>query len=133
MVDNDDTICVYTVLHLPDELLGLSHSFLGDGDFGFIAPVCKRFKTVYLAYVNDETITTDERATSSISRATRTYSGHAGDNTLQLALFWDCVARHGRVGVMEWAHQQGYSRAWNTRYDYYRSIDVKTCESAADN
>ena len=26
--------CVYTVLHLPDELLGLSHSFLGDGGFG---------------------------------------------------------------------------------------------------
>ena len=37
----DVTDCVHTVLHLPDELLGLSQSFLGGGEFGLIAPVVK--------------------------------------------------------------------------------------------
>ena len=65
----DTTDCVYTVLHLSDELLGLFHSFLGDGEFGFIAPVCQRFKSTYLDHVSDKKITTVERASSSISRA----------------------------------------------------------------
>jgi len=73
----DITDCVYTVLSLPDELLGLSHSFLGDGEFGFIAPVCKRFKSTYLNRVSDKKITSVESATSSISR-TRAYLEYAG-------------------------------------------------------
>ena len=75
-----DTIvldCVYTVLHLPNELLGLTHSFLGDGEFGFIAPVCKRFKSTYLDHVSDKKTTTVESATCSISRA-RTYLEYSG-------------------------------------------------------
>ena len=55
--------CVYTVFHLPDELLGLSYSFLGDGGFGFIAPVCKRFKSTYPNRVSDKKTITVERAT----------------------------------------------------------------------
>ena len=109
MVDDNDTICVYTVLHLPDELLGLSHSFLGVGDFGIIAPVCKKFKSTYLDHVSDTMITTVDRATSSIFRA-RTYLEYAEDDAQHHALFWYCVARYGRVGVMEWAHQRTYSR-----------------------
>jgi ribosomal protein L44E len=71
--------CMYTVLHLPDELLGLSQSFLGDGVFGFIAPVCQRFNSTYLDRVSDKKTTTMERATSSISRA-RNYLEYVGDD-----------------------------------------------------
>ncbi len=133
----DTTDCVYTVLHLPDELLGLSQSFLGDGDFRFIAPVCKRFKSTYLDRVSDKKITNVERANSSISRA-RTYLEYVGDDAEDLALFWYCVARYGRVGVMEWAHQRTYSRVWysrvwNTEVVDIRSIGGNTCEFAAEN
>ena len=64
--------CVYTALQLYDDLLGLAKSFLGDEEFGFIAPVCKRFKSTYLHHVSKKKTTTMERATSSVSRA-RTY------------------------------------------------------------
>ena len=63
---------LYKILRLPDELLGLSQSFLGDAEFRFIAPVCKRFKSTYLDRVSDKKITTVGRATYSISRV-RTY------------------------------------------------------------
>ena len=97
--------CVYTVLHLTDELFGLSHSFLGDGEFRFIALICKRFNSTYIDHVSDKKITTVERATSSISRV-RTYLEYAGDDADDRArTFWYCVARHGRVVMMEWAHQ----------------------------
>jgi len=90
--------CVYTVLHLPDELLGLSHSYLGDREFGFIAPVCKRFKSTYFHRVSDKKITIVERATCSISRA-RTDLEYAGDDAhdRRASMFWYCVARYGRV------------------------------------
>jgi hypothetical protein len=124
---------VYTVLRLPDELLGLSQSFLGDGEFRFIAPVCKRFNSTYLDRVSDKKITTVERATSSISRA-RGYLEYAGEDAEQHARFWFCAARYGRVGVMEWAHQRGYSRFWNTHPSYgERRINVDACKSAAEN
>jgi hypothetical protein len=58
----DTTDYMYTVLHLPDELLGLSQSFLCDGEFEFITPVCKRFKSAYLYHVSDKKTTTVERA-----------------------------------------------------------------------
>ena len=126
------TDCVYTVLHPPDELLGLSHSFLGDGEFRFIAPVCQWFKSTYLDRVSDKKKTTVERATSSISRA-RNYLEYAGEDAQHHARkLWYCVARYGRVEVMEWAHQRGHSSVWNTKVDY-RSIDVETCEMAAGN
>ena len=127
------TDCVYTVLHPPDELLGLSHSFLGDGEFRFIAPVCRRFKSIYLDRVSDKKITTVERATLSISRA-RTYLEHTEGDEFddRSRTFWYCVARYGRVEVMEWAHQRGHSSVWNTKVDY-RSIDVETCKMAAGN
>jgi len=39
-----------TMIHdLPDEIMGLCHSYLGVGHFGFTDPVCKKFKEVYLA------------------------------------------------------------------------------------
>ncbi len=129
----DTTDCVYTVLHLPDELLGLSQSFLGDGEFRFIAPVCERFKSTYLDHVSDEKTTTVERANSSILRA-RTYLEYTeGDEFEDRArTFWYCAARYGRLGVMEWAYQRGYSRVWNTRFNI-RSIGGITCEIAAEN
>ena len=102
--------CVYTVLRLPDELIGLSQSFLGDGEFGFIAPVCKTFKSIYLDHVSDKKITTVERATSSISRASFFLEYAREDAQHHTRKFWHCVARYGRVGVME--------RFWNTHPSY---------------
>ena len=101
----------YTILYLPNEILGICHNFLGPGHFVFIAPVCKRFKTVYLTHVSDEKITTGESCTSSISRA-RPYFAHKGKLSKRLALFWWFNTRYGRLGVMEWAHRRGYSRIW---------------------
>ena len=34
---------------------------------------------------------------------------------------------------MEWAHQRGYSRVWNTRVNYERRINAQTCKRAAEN
>lgn len=101
----------YTILYLPNEILGICHNFLGPGHFVFIAPVCKRFKTVYLTHVSDEKITTGESCTSSISRA-RPYFAHKGKLSKRLALFWWFNTRYGRLGVVEWAHRRGYSRIW---------------------
>ena len=105
-----------TILHHPDEILGLALSFLGAGQFGFIAPVCSRFKYVYLTTVSDEKITNGECITSSISRAEK-YFEDAGTNTKQLIFFWYNVStRYGHVDVMEWAHTQGHSRVWNAQF-----------------
>ena len=43
-----------TILDHPDDLLRLSLFFLGIGHFAFIASVCSRFKTAYLANVSDD-------------------------------------------------------------------------------
>jgi len=87
----------HTILHLPNEILGICHNFLGPGHFVFIAPVCKRFKTVYLTYVSDEMITTGESSTSSILRA-RQYFAHTGNLSKKLALFWCFNTRYGLFG-----------------------------------
>jgi len=104
-----------TALDYPDKLLRLSLSFLGVGHFLFIALVHSKFKSAYLANVSDQKITSGESVTSSILRAEK-YFENAGTDTEQLRLFWLNVARYGRVDVMGWAHEQGYSRVWNQRF-----------------
>lgn len=103
-----------TILHHPNEILGLALSFLGAGQFGFIAPVCSRFKKVYLTTVSDERITNGESITSSISRAEK-YLEEAGSDIKKIAFFWYSAARYSRLEVMEWAHQRGYSHVWEER------------------
>ena len=98
-----------TILDHPDDLLRLSLFFLGIGHFAFIASVCSRFKTAYLANVSDDMCTSGESVTSSISRAEK-YFEDAGTNVVQLEIFWYNVARYGCVDVMALAHHAGYSR-----------------------
>ena len=35
-----------------------------------------------------------------------------GEYTKKLAFFWYCAVKYGRVEVMLWAHQSGYSSVW---------------------
>lgn len=102
-----------TILHLPDEVLGLALSFLSGGHYAFIALVCSRFKIAYLAHVSDDLVTTGDSVTSSMSRAKK-YLEDAGTEIEKIALFWHSAARYGRLEVMEWAHQNGYSFMWQT-------------------
>jgi len=81
-----------------------------------------------------------ERATSSVSCA-RTYLEYAEVDTQHYTMFWNCVAIHGRVEVMEWARQGGHSVIrylrirhscfWNDQVDC-RSIGKFACVSAAE-
>ena len=105
------TTNTYTILHLPNEILGLALSFLGPGHFAFIALVCNRFKETYLDNVSDEKITCGESITASISCA-RQYFEDAGTGGQQFAVFWCNTALYGRLDVMKWAYQRGYSRIW---------------------
>ena len=91
-----------TILAYPDELLRLSLSFLGVGHFAFIALVCSRFKIAYPTNASDETVTSGECVTSSISCAEK-YFEDAGTDSEQLEFFWYNATRYGRLDVMEWA------------------------------
>lgn len=92
-----------TILAYPDELLRLSLSFLGVGHFAFIALVCSRFKIAYPTNAtSDETVTSGESVTSSISCAEK-YFEDAGTDSEQLEFFWYNATRYGRLDVMEWA------------------------------
>ena len=124
----------YTILVIPNEVLGLSLSYLGTGDFGFISPVCKRFKSAYLTYVTSEKkITTGRSLTSSISRVEK-YLGDAGTDNKQIAFFWHSAARYGHVNLMEWAYERGYARFWKEREEphfFSDFIGKGTCRKAA--
>jgi hypothetical protein len=50
----------------------------------------------------------------------------------QLVFFWGNVARYGRVDVMEWAIEQGYSSFWNQRRNYYEYFGANICAKSAE-
>ena len=99
-----------TIHNLNDDLLRLSHSFLGVGHFRYSPLACKRFLALEAGY---RMITTGESVTSSISCAKK-YIDEEGTDTKQLRFFWYAAARHYRFEVMQWAHQQGYSTGSNS-------------------
>ena len=96
----------YTILHLPNEILGIS------SHFRFTALVCNRFKAVNLTDVSDEKITSAEHYTSSIQCAEK-YLSEAGSDTQKIAIFWCNVARYGRWEIIESTHQCGHSLIWS--------------------
>ena len=118
-----------TVYDLYNDLLRLSHSFLGVGHFRYAGIACKMFLQANLTVNGDKKITNTKNVTSSISCA-RQYFDDQGTGTEQLRLFWYSAARYGRVDVMEWAYQQGYSRVWKERY-MHAYIGEKICAVAA--
>ena len=75
-------------------------------------------------------MTTGESVTSSISCAKK-YFEDEGIGKEQLKFFWYNSARYGRVGVMEWARQRGYSAVWMQQHDREGSIGFYICENAA--
>jgi len=78
-------------------------------------------------------ITTGESVTSSVSCAMK-YFQDKGTDIDQLVFFWYNAARYGRVDVMEWARNQGYSDVWTQDNDddfRVSSIGSFTCAIAA--
>jgi len=121
----------YTIHNLHPELIGLSLSFLGVGHFRYGPLACKMLLKPYLATVsNDEKITSGESITLSISCAKKYFDDmNIPDGTRiqnmekqewdkeeelerKLLFFWNNAAKYGRLEVMEWGHQQGYSHVW---------------------
>ena len=116
-----------TIRDLNNDILGISQSFLGGGHFRYGPLACKTLLGSYLASVSDKKITKGESITSTISCAQQ-YFEDVGTGTDQLVFFWFNAARYGRVEVMEWAHQQGYSRIWkDVEVDVYN-----ICREAAE-
>ena len=77
-------------------------------------------------------ITTGEIGTSSISCAQKYFQDERTSKE-KLVFFWaNGAARYGRIEVMEWAHQQGYSAAWEQKHDWQGSNGPHTCQKAAE-
>jgi hypothetical protein len=116
---------VTTIHHLNDDLLGLCHSLLGNGHIRYGPLACKMFLKASEVNPGYRKITTGESVTSSISYV-KMYFEDAGTGDKDLAFFWYSAARYGRVEVMQWAHQAGYTAIWNqeNEYDGYIEFDI---------
>ena len=112
----------HTMIHdINNDLLLLSHAFLGVGHFRYHNIACKMFLRASEEQPGYTKITTGEIATFSISCAQK-YFEDEGTAKKQRESLWDNAARrHGCVEVMQWAHQQGYSVVWGSN----------TCQRAA--
>ena len=72
-------------------------------------------------------ITTGKGVTSSVSCAIKYFEEDEGTGSKQLSFFWlNAARRYDRLGIMEWACQQGYSAVWGVSY-----IGPCICHSAA--
>ena len=76
-----------TIYDLYNDLLRLSHSFLGVGHFRYAGIACKMFLKANLTMNGDEKITNMDIVTSSVS-CDREYFDDEGTGTEQLPLFW---------------------------------------------
>jgi len=61
-------------------------------------------------------LTNISKRSSSVSCAKK-YFQDEGTGIEQLVFFWESAAKYGCVDVMEWAHRQGYSAAWEQEND----------------
>ena len=121
---------VTTIHHLNDDLLGLTHSFLGYRHFRYGPLACKMFLRAS-DLTNNRRSTTGGSVTSSISCAKK-YFEDAGTGDEDLAFFWYSAARYGRVEVMQWAHQAGYTAIWNQEDECDYHIEFDICAKAAE-
>ena len=121
---------ITTINQLADEVIGISLGLLGGvGHFRYGPLACKMFLKASEVNKDFKKITTGESVTSSISCAKK-YFEDKGTGKEILTFFWENAARYGRVEVMDWAHQQGYSTVWNPYVG--ESIGSKTCAKAAE-
>jgi len=108
----------YTIHNLPNELHGLSLSFLGAGHFRYGPFACKMLLKAYLATVSDKKITSGERVTLSISCAKKffddmnipddieTMEQHELEQLDQkISFFCNKAAKYGHLEVMKWGQK----------------------------
>ena len=92
---------------------------------------CKILQKGNLAVNDNKKITSMEVVTSSISCA-RQFFEDEGTDTKELRLFWHSAARYNRIEVMIWAHEEGFSSAWQGNGPSYRSyFEHNPCSVAA--
>ena len=103
---------IYKTIHdLPPEVLRLIFTFLGSGHFRFIGGTSHIFRELYLSTsVGSESTTTIENVVSSVS-CVELYLKEAGTDDPQLRDILNGAASYGRLDILEWAHQRGYSHA----------------------
>ena len=131
-VIHQNTTTTRTTIHqLSDGVLGISLALLGgNGHFRYGPLACKMFLRASELNQHFTKITTGESVTSSISCAKR-YFQDKGTGKAQFLFFWENAARYGRLDVMEWAHQQGYSAAWNLERYPFHSIGSIVCKKSS--
>jgi len=71
---------------------------------------------------------------SPVQWSTLEYFEDEGTDEDQFQFFWYSAARYGHLEVMQWAHQQGYSAAWNLDHVWGGYIGANTCaKTSTDN
>ncbi len=100
-----------TIDDLPPEVVRLIFTFLGSGHFRFIGGTSRFFRELYLStIVGSESTTTIENVVSSVS-CVELYLQEAGTDVPRLRDILNAAASYGRLDILEWAHQRGYSHA----------------------
>ena len=111
------------IYYLPPEVLRLIYMFLGIGHFRFIGGTSTNFRELYLSVGADRT-TAIENVVSSVP-CVDLYLQEAGTSVAQLRVILEGAASYGRLDILEWAHQRGYSHACTSkaRLPVWRSMD----------
>ena len=100
-----------TIDDLPPEVVRLIFMFLGSGHFRFIVGTSRIFRELYLSTsAGSENTTTIENVVSLVS-CVELYLQEAGTDVPQLRDILNAAASYGRLDILEWAHQRGYSHA----------------------
>ena len=100
-----------TIDDLPPEVLRLIFTSLGSGYFRFIGGTSHIFRELYLSTsVGSDSTTTIENVVSSVS-CVELYLQEAGTDVPRLRDILNAAASYGRLDILEWAHQRGYSHA----------------------
>jgi len=101
-----------TINDVPPKVLRLIFTILGIGYFRFIGGTSHIFRELYLSTsVGADSTTTIENVVSSVS-CVELYLQEAGTDVAQLRVILNSAASYGRLDILEWAHQRGYSHAY---------------------
>jgi len=117
-----------TINKLPEGVIGISLALLGSiGNFRYGPLACNKIMFLSASELKQhfKKITTSESVNSCVSCAKK-YFDDKGTGTEQLQFFWYSAARYGRMEVMQWVHEQGYSDVRNQDY-----IGIQTYTKAA--
>jgi len=122
---------VTNIYHLGEDLLRLSHAFLGVGHFRYLGIACKMFLKASEHQTGFKKITTSESAFASIERIQK-YFEDEGTGKEQMKFFWYSVVRYDSVGIMRWADQQGYHASVDEEGNTFcLSSEMGLCSKAA--